>query len=98
MPETSASAGLTTNLMSAERHGNKTKFDFEDYYNRKLSLLQKYEAKVDKIRNKNSEKWNFENYGLIALDKESNFRLNRIYDSIQASLGPELFASVEAIG
>ena len=53
MPET-ASAWLATNLMSAEKNGNKAKFDLEDYYNRRLSHLQKYEAKVDKIRNKNT--------------------------------------------
>ena len=30
MPEMSASAGLTTNLMSAEKHGNEAKFDFDE--------------------------------------------------------------------
>ena len=84
--------------MSSNQHGiPKAKFDLENYYTRKLSLLQSHPAKLDKLNKKNNE-WKFKNCGLISLEKESRIKPNQIFESIKVSLSAVLFESIEDIG
>ena len=65
--------------MIAEKHGNKAKFDLEDYHNRKLSLLQKYEAKIDKVKN-----------GILKIVASSPWIKNRISVIIRSMIALKL--------